>query len=267
MKRFIRLFIFSLAVLATAIPLAAAAAQTPTPPYTLHSKRLFGYGGFSGDVRGTFRFSVSGSTNGPADTISSVTYQIDGQPMATVSQSPYSLDFQTTSYPSGWHQFTALVATRDGRQVTTPAIALNFISANQQGSSMGKILVPLFGGIAAIFLVMMGVQVLILRRNPGRLAPGAERHYGLKGGAICPRCGRPFAIHFWSLNLLGNVLDRCDYCGRVGIFRRRSMADLRAAEVAEVAGVQASETALPGAIEETEEERLRKLLDESKYTK
>lgn len=260
MKRLLRLFMLLFVILALAAPVMA---QTPTPQYTLHSRRLFGYGGFSGDVSGTFQFSV----NGPADTIQSVTYQIDGQPMATVSQSPFNLEFQTGSYPNGWHQFTALVATRDGRQVTTPAIALNFLSAEQKGSSLTKILLPLFGGIAAVFLLMMGIQVLILRRNPGRLAPGAHRNYGLKGGTICPRCGRPFPIHLWSLNLIGSVLDRCDYCGRVGIFSRRSPADLQAAEAAEVAGAQTSETSLPGAAEETEEERLRKMLEESKYTK
>lgn len=263
MKKILCLFCSGFIVLAALLSATPAAAQTPEPGYRLHSQRLFGYGGFGGDVRGSFRFSVSG----PADNIQSVTYLIDGQPMATVSQPPFSFDFQTGSYPDGWHQFAAQITTREGSQVTTPATSLNFLSAAQQNSSMGKILIPLFGGVALVMLIMVAAQAIGLRRNPGRLAPGTTRHYGIKGGTICPRCGRPFPIHFWSLNLPGAHLDRCDYCGRFGLVTRRSPAELQAAEVAEVAAAQSTETSLPGAVEESDSERLRKLLDESKYTK
>ena len=260
MKSILRLFTMLVVFLALAAP---AAAQTPAPEYRLRSQRLFGYGGFSGDIRGTFQLSVTG----PADTIQSVTYQIDGQPMATVDQSPYSLTFQTGTYPEGWHQLTALVTTRDGRTATTNALTLNFVSAQAENSLMGKILIPLFGGIALVLVISVGVQAIVMRRHPERSAPGAPRHYGLKGGAICPRCGRAFPIHLWSLNLAGHYLDRCDFCGRVGIVARASRAQLEAAEAAERAGAQASENNLPGAAEETEEERLRRMLDESKYTR
>jgi D-arabinose 1-dehydrogenase-like Zn-dependent alcohol dehydrogenase len=30
---------------------------------------------------------------------------------------------------------------------------------------------------------------------------GAERDYGFRGGAICPKCHRPFAMHLWGLSL------------------------------------------------------------------
>ncbi|HEX9018668.1 MAG TPA: Ig-like domain-containing protein [Anaerolineaceae bacterium] len=260
MKRLTIFGFFIIMILALAAP---AAAQTPVPAYTVHSRRLFGYGGFSGEIRGTFRFSVSG----PSENIQSVTYLMDGQSMAVVSQAPYSLDFQTESYPNGWHQITALVATRDGQQVTTPAIALNFLSAGQQGSAFGKIIIPLMIGIAGVLLLAMGIQALSMRLNPARRAAGAPRNYGLKGGTICARCGRPFPIHFWSLNLLGSYLDRCDYCGHVAVVRRRSPQELEDALRAEVAAVQSSETSLPGAGEESEEERMRKMLDDSRYSK
>lgn len=260
MKPILRLFTLLVVFLALAAP---AAAQTPVPAYHLRSQRLFGYGGFGGDIRGTFQLSVTG----PTEMIQSVTYQIDDQPMATVSQSPYSLTFQTETYPDGWHQVTALVATRDGHTVTTNALSFNFVSAQQENNQMGKILIPLFGGIALVLVISVGIQIIVMRRHPGRSAPGAPRHYGLKGGAICPRCGRAFPIHLWSMNLVGHYLDRCDYCGRVGIVTPASRSQLEAAEAAERASAQASENTLPGAAEESEEERLRKMLDDSKYTR
>lgn len=260
MKRLSIYAIFILWILALTVPVIA---QTPEPAYTLHSQRLFGYGGFSNDIRGNFRFTLSG----PAENIQSVTYLIDGQTMAEVSQPPYALDFQTEAFPDGVHQFSARVLTRDGQQVTTPAVTYNLVSAGQQGQNFGKILIPLLVGIAGVLLLMMGIQALVMRANLARRALGAPRSYGLKGGAICARCGRPFPIHFWSLNLLGSYLDRCDYCGHVAVVRRRSPQELEDALRAEVAAVQSSETSLPGAGEESEEERMRKMLDDSRYSK
>ena len=58
---------------------------------------------------------------------------------------------------------------------------------------------------------------------------------------------------------LFNKLDRCPYCGRWGFLRRRSLEELRAAEAAELDGVQGFEPEI------SEEEKLRKELDDSRY--
>ena len=58
-------------------------------------------------------------------------------------------------------------------------------------------------------------------------------------------------------------LSRCDNCGKWSILRRVPIDILRAAEIAEVKADQAG----AASIEKTEEEKLRDMLDNSRYTK
>ncbi len=257
MTKLVRSILFGFLFLALAAPVFAQDAE-----FRVHAQREFGYQK-GGEVRGNFALTVTGSP----ETIQSVTYLLDGQQMATVSAAPFKYSFRTYDYPDGVHQLSAVVTTKDNRQVTTPAVSINFLSSQQESESMKNIIIPLVGGLLLVILVAAGGQYLVTRRSGHEhLAPGAERHYGLKGGAICPRGGRACAIHFWSLNLLTSYFDRCDYCGRWGIVRARSRAELDAAVQAEAAAAQASESSLPGVqAAETEEERLRKMMDESKY--
>jgi hypothetical protein len=92
------------------------------------------------------------------------------------------------------------------------------------------------------------------------LPPGAPRQYGAAGGAICPRCRRPFSRHFLSLNVLVGKLERCPFCGKWSILAAQPLSILRAAEAAELE--EAVGEAVPP---ESEEERLRKELDQSRY--
>jgi DNA-directed RNA polymerase subunit RPC12/RpoP len=262
MKRFISTFLFGLIVcFGLVAPVLAQSAE-----FRLHAQRDFGYN--SGrDVRGNFTLSIIGGQ----ETIQSVTFFIDGKIMsdrATVSQPPFKYSFRTTDFPNGVHQLIARVSTKDGRTAETPPVTLNFLSGQQQSQAMAKIIVPLMIGIAVVLLISVGVQYLLLRNNPNRFSPGAPRNYGIKGGTICPKCGRPYAIHLMSVNLPGGTYDRCDYCGKRAFVRRRSPRELQAAEQAELEAAQASENSLPGAQNgETETDRLRKMLDESKYTR
>ncbi|MFN2299353.1 MAG: hypothetical protein ACK2UB_10925, partial [Anaerolineales bacterium] len=91
-----------------------------------------------------------------------------------------------------------------------------------------------------------------------RLEPGARRSYTF-GGGICPKCKRPFGLHFWAPNMLVGKFDRCPFCGRWGIVRRASNSDLRAAEEAE----RETSKEEPPAV--SSEEKLRKDLEDSKY--
>lgn len=256
MKKIYRFPLFLIFILALAAPVFAQDAE-----YRLHSRRVFGYGNGS-DIRGSFSLTVVGN----ADNIRSVTYRMDGKDIATITEAPYKFDFNTGSYPVGMRELSAVVDTRDGRQVTTPVLTLNFISAEQESQGTQKILVPLLSIVVVVTLIGVSVQFLAFRHG-SRPAPGAARNYGLKGGAICPRCGRAFAIHFWSLNLIGGYLDACTYCGKWSFVRPRPRAELDAAVQAEFAAAQASESSLPAVDSaQTEEERLRKMMDELKYT-
>ncbi len=255
MSKFIRLTLLLFLIFAFAVPVLAQDVE-----YKVHPQRNFGYQAGS-DVGGSFSLSIVGNQ----ENIRSVTYRLDGAEIAVIDQPPFKYSFNTGSFPTGRHAISAVVDTKDGRQVTTPDVNLNFLSADQQSQSFRKVVLPMLGGIALLALIGVGAQMLVLRRTKS-FVPGAARSYGLKGGTICPRCGRAYAIHFWSINLIGGYFDRCDYCGKWAVVRSRSRADLDAAVQAEVAAAQASETSLPAAEgAQTEEERLRKSLDESKY--
>jgi hypothetical protein len=256
MSRLLRFIGLLVLVLAIAAPVFAQDSA-----YTLHFQRDFGYGN-GADVRGNMSVSI----NGDQATIKSVAFLMDGKPMAEVTAPPFKFSFDTSSYATGRHMISAIVTTSDGRTVTTPEIERNFVTSEEESATMKKIFFPLIGGVLLLTLLGVGAQVLFLRGgNP--TAPGTPRNYGLMGGTICPRCKRPFAIHFWGINLLAGKLDRCDNCGKWSIVRRASPGELVAAEQAELRAAQASENAPIGnGTPETEEERMRKLLEQSRYT-
>ena len=83
----------------------------------------------------------------------------------------------------------------------------------------------------------------------------------MAGGAICPRCQRPFARGVLSPNLLVGKLERCPFCGKWSVLAARPLAELRAAEAAELASAEGG--ARPDAADE--EERLRREIEESRY--
>lgn len=233
-------------------------------PYILHPRREFGYGAGS-NVRGSFSMNITGADAAASQNIQSVTYQIDSKVMATVTEPPFKYNFKTSAYSDGWHTFTAVVETKDGRKFNTQTVRLNFLSADAESQSMQRILIPLLGGVFLVIIIVSGLQFILVRKQ-GPLQPGMHRSYGIKGGAICPRCGRPYPIHVFSINLIGGYFDRCDYCGKWAFVKSRSRADLEAAEQAEIRAAGLSESAIPGLnVQETEADRLRKMLDESRY--
>jgi hypothetical protein len=254
-----RVFILALLLLA-ALPVTALA-QSQAPEFRLDDHRDFGYGAGE-NIGGSFSFTIYGDQS----KISAVTYMMDGKEMASISQPPFKFSFKTSNYPSGAHTFYAVVKTTDGRSVNTPEFRRNFLSAAQQSEATQRILIPVVSGVVVLMLIGFAIQFLVLRRNT-TLEPGAPRQYGLRGGTICPRCGRAYAMHMFSLHVGPWNLERCDFCGKWAWVTRRSQAELAAAEAAERTALQASESSLPAVqqTQESEAERLKKLLDESKY--
>lgn len=247
-------------MLLLALPAAVQAQSSDDiPEYLLHMRRDFGYGS-NYDVRGNFTITVQG----PEGTIQSVTFYMDGQEIAQATAEPFKYSFNTNNYPPGWHDLTAVVETVDGRVIETRPVRKNFLTAEQESEALKRLLLPIGGIVALLMLIGVGSQFLLLR-DPKRTAPGAPRNYGIKGGTICPRCERPYPIHIWSINLIGGYLDRCDYCGKWAFVRRRSLADLKAAEEAELLAAKSGESILPGAGARSEEEHLQKMIEESRY--
>lgn len=109
---------------------------------------------------------------------------------------------------------------------------------------------------AIVVLVVAGRRLLLL---PGRKQTAGAPGYGLAGGAICPRCKRAFARDALSPNLIVGKLCRCPHCGKWSVVPRATPAALAEAETANRA---APEPATPTL---SEEERLRRKIDASKY--
>lgn len=98
---------------------------------------------------------------------------------------------------------------------------------------------------AIILLVVFAFRIaplLFSRNRPNAHLPlGAPRDYGFMGGAVCPRCQRPSPFSVLTFNFgIGTKLTRCAFCGHWAMVRRLSLAELRAAEAAELEHAPAS---------------------------
>lgn len=189
--------------------------------YTVHLKKNFGYG-FGNKIRGTFTVSLLGD-EGQVD---KVTFLMDGEILAVVENPPFQHKFQTDDYAVGYHQIFAEVQLWNGTLYVTPSLQVNLVSADEERQQIISILSIIFGGIAVTLVIVGLVQGLLLRK---RKRPGKPEEYGILGGTICPRCGRPFPRHLLGVNFWVGRLDRCDHCGKWVMTTRASPDALQAA--------------------------------------
>jgi Zn ribbon nucleic-acid-binding protein len=238
--------------------LAGSPVMAQDAEFRLSVNRNFGYSSGS-QIRGTFTLAVVG----PEEGIESVTYLIDDQKMMTVYDPPYKFKFKTSDYSLGWHEIKAVIEIQDKKILSTPARKFEFASSEQESATMQRIVFPLFGGIIALITIGMGAQVLIMKNKPKESLPlGAARKYGISGGAICPNCQRPFALHWWGLNLgPRRKYDRCNYCGHWGMMKRADPSELALAEAAEIQLGQSRVSAH----RESSEDRLNSMIEDSRY--
>jgi Bacterial Ig domain len=232
--------------------LAASAVFAQTEQLTLRMSRDFGYGGFGNDIEGLFSMHVTG----PAD-LARVEYYIDSTKIGEVTQPPFNLQFNTDNYPLGNHQLYAVGYSSSGQKYSSNVIPANFVPKQ----SATKFILPVLGVIVAVILLSTLVPLIASRGKRASLPLGAERNYGIRGGAICPKCKRPFALPLFSANLGFYRMATCPFCGKLSLVRTESINNLRAAEKAELEQAKAGEQI----IGETEEDKLRKELDDSKY--
>lgn len=232
----------------------AAAAQDDGFPISL--SRDWGYGGLDGKIAGRFTIAVAGEQQ-----FTRVIFYLDGQTLAEDTEAPFRFQFDTGNYPSGRHTLWAEGVLPDGSRLESEKIQAVFLSKEEANAATRRLLVLLLGVIGLSVAVSFGLSALTNRYRRS-LPLGAPRDYGFWGGTICPHCGRPYAMHFYGLNLLTHRLDRCPHCGRWGLVRRQPAGVLREAEEAELrAAAQPDE----GPNIASEEEILRKRLDESRY--
>jgi hypothetical protein len=229
------------------------AASSQTEGLTLRMSRDFGYGGLNNDIQGLFSMKVTG----PAD-LARVVFYIDDTAIGEVTQAPFNLQFNTDNYPLGLHNLHAAGFSSSGQQYSSNIISSNFVPASQGNKAALQIVIPLLVIVFGAILLSFILPLITGRGKTQKLPFGSERKYGT-GGGICPKCQRPFALPLFSMNMGFSKLARCPYCGKWSAVRIQSLAKLREAEQAELEWGRAKVQ------EETEEEKLRKEIDDSKY--
>lgn len=222
----------------------------------LRLSRDFGYSSGTGKIQGTFSMKVSG-----LDDLVLVVFYIDGEVVGEATEAPFNLRFKTGSYSLGVHTLSAVGTTSDGREFRTNEHRREFVSSEDSWRGGLGIALPILGLVAGVTVLSFVIPYLMGRGKKSSLPLGAQRSYGVLGGTVCPKCGRPFARHFWGLNIGVGKLDRCPHCGKWSIVRRASPAELEAAESAELEAV--------GDVQQmpdlSDEEKLRRDLDRSRY--
>lgn len=220
---------------------------------TLKMSRDYGYGGLNNDIQGLFSMKVTG----PSDLVKVVFY-IDSNVIGEVSQPPYNLQFNTDNYPLGQHNLYAVGFSSSGQQYSSNTITSNFVSSAVGNKAALQIVVPILVVVFGAILLSFIIPLITGRGKLSNLPLGTERNYGGRGG-ICPKCHRPFALPLFSMNLGLSKMARCPYCGKWSVVRIQPLGKLRDAEKAELDWGKSE------VVEETQEEKLRKELDDLKY--
>lgn len=252
-----RLFYSSLGILLfLLISIIPGRAQTVEPVLKIRLSRTMGFDSGTGRIQGAFKIKASG----PSD-LSTVNFYIDDSLMGEVNQAPFELSFNTDNYALGIHTITATGVTSSGQQLNSNTIQAEFISGSQGFSSMISIIGPIVIFILVAIVIAVFIPMLFTRGKTTKLPMGSPRNYAPLGGTICPKCGRPFGIHIYGLNIVVGKLDRCSYCGKWSIVHRVSPQMLHEAEQAELSSnqlVQYQER-------QSEEDDLRKQIEDSRY--
>ncbi len=221
---------------------------------TLGLSKILGYA-LAGDIQGTFILKASSPQE-----LSRVVFFLDGEVIGEDDKAPFQIRFTTDDYSLGLHVLSAVGYISSGGELHSNEIKVNFVGA-EQGWQMGvKLVLPILVVLAIGMLVSFVLPSVLGRGRTVRLPLGAPRQYGILGGTICPKCRRPFSIHWWGMNLVVGRLDRCPYCGRWSVVRRASRDELTMAEAAELEAAGSGEIATL-----SEEERLRRDLAESRF--
>jgi len=252
MKNIRPAFILALMIgLFLASPVAAQSADL-----TISFSRDFGYSSGGGDIQGLFTLTASG----PAS-LAKVVFFLDDKLMGEVDKAPFKFQFNTDNYSLGQHQIRAEGTTTDGQVIKSQVVSARFVTAGEGTQAAMRIAIPIlvivFGSIlvAALFPLLSG-------RKTANLPAGTVRSYPM-GGAICPKCGRPFAMQIFGLKLLVARYERCPYCGKWSMVQYASMEQLRTAEQAELVKAAVDNAGQVQGM--SEEEKLKRELDESRY--
>lgn len=245
MKRLYPTFVVLLALLLLLPP----ALTQEENALTLTMRRDFGFG-MGSSIQGTFSLRVSGP-----DDLQRVVFYMGDQILAEVDTPPFRHQFNTDNYPPGVHTYRAVGFTAAGEELLSNGITRNVVTARESNQTMIWIIAP-------ILLLSLGVPALFALLSIRRRRPGDEFPIdGMFGGAICPKCKRPFARHWWGINLIVGKYDRCPHCGRWSLVQAAHPDLLRASHEA-MKQADAQDTPLPPT---DSADDLRRRLDDSRF--
>ena len=243
-------------LLAILVSFFSTSASLQEEQLQIRLKRNWGYSSGTGKIQGTFTIRASGP-----DDLAQVVFYLDDQVLGEAIEAPFNLQFITDNFALGAHQLYATGLTTGNVELRSNIVQVKFVSSDEGWQAVTDIIVPL----VVVILGAVGLAVLVLliftRGKKEFLPAGAPRNYGYYGGAICPKCSRPFSRHIYGLNLGLHKFDRCPYCGKWSLVRRSSGEELEAAEAAEL------EAAQEGAFtpQRSEEEELRQDIEDSRF--
>lgn len=209
------------------LPLTAVAQSDPGA-LDISLRRDFG-SAFGGRISGTFSIRV----NDPPPDVTRVVFLLDDAEIGTDDSAPFRFQFRTGNFEPGGHTLSAVAYDSSGNEIGRGAISRTFMTSGESTNVILWVVIPLL-------IISIGGRYLATwitnRKNPNK-QPAIT---GPLGGAICSNCGKPFAIHIWSLNLAVFRIDRCPHCGK---WIRATRADHDALQAAAEA-LNESETAV-----------------------
>ena len=226
-----------------------ADAQTQDPQLTLSLNRTYGYAG-GGQIQGRFTAAAQGP-----DDITSVSFWIDKELIASINESPYRIGFSTGDYTLGEHTLFVTAERADGTRLESEHLAVEFVSAETSWQEGLRLAGPILIGALILVVISSVVPALSGRRKNFELGS-----YGASGGAVCGRCTMPFSRSVLAPNLVLGKLERCTHCGKWAIVRRASQAELEEAEVRYRLDAHKGEVVLAD-----DQDHLRRQLEESRF--
>ncbi len=237
---------FLSAWLAAAALLAPLAAIAQEEALSLRLRRTFGYSG-GGDIQGSFLLIAEGTED-----LEQVTFYVDEVILDVVEAPPFQARLHTGDFAQGPHRLWAEGRGATGRTLHSNTIHADFVSSSASWQAAAGMLVPV---VAIVGAVMLGGAALMAVTSRS-YRPGI---YGRAGGAICRHCRLPMARHVLAPNLVRGKLERCPHCGKWSLAARATAAELAQAEARLTAEAE------PLAPEISEQERLRRQLDDSRF--
>ena len=255
-----RKFGFFVALLVVLVTVSVVAADSAD--FNIRLQRDFGYGGMGNNIQGRFSILVSDDID-----FVEVLFYMDDLEMGKVTEAPFRFQFSTDDFPPGAHEYWALGVLADGSELVSNRISVFVLSKEEANSGLGFIFLIIFGGIGVVLLLSFVISSIVSKKvkqgeyfDENLLPKGFHAH----GGTICKKCGKPYAYKVFSGNFITHKLDRCPHCGKM-TFSRPMSRSLMIAAAEDMHDPDKTETGdnIGGL---SEEEKLRKQLEESKYT-